>query len=384
MVRTYSVYAFCPICAWCNISTLHMLKDIAGFESQKTSCMYDSLMEPEETRRERLRRRIQRDRDRRAAESPQQREAQLARRRVRDTAHCALRYAAQWERVLSYRRRRLASETPDQRTSRLQQMTLAQQVRLTPWDSGSERGPSRENEHWATDETDPCDSRSERGLSRVNEHCTTEETDPRDSGSERGLSQASETWPMRLWIKEAHLQQVSLAQQRRCEQDRESHRIWRETFPGLSVRTVSPDSNDIECVRCIRDKRIPKLYLSLNNKTLVLYIPPKLQVAELALNDTHTWFLGNYIVVSACAKFNFLIVFILFGLILHFEQIIYRWDLTVPHMVNHWLFTSDLIVLHVLHMEQGRDRWLTCSPMCYMWDRWLKCNTQGKFCCFNP
>ena len=91
--------------------------------------------------------------------------------------------------------------------------------------------------------------------------------------------------------REAHLQQVSLAQQRRlthetpeetatrCEQDRESHRIQREQqsvrtkivnlrshlaalqvskcitclgkFPGLNVRTVSLDSNDTECVRCI-------------------------------------------------------------------------------------------------------------------------------------
>ena len=43
MVRTYSVYAFCPICAWCNISTvmLYMSKDIAKlamFESQKEVC----------------------------------------------------------------------------------------------------------------------------------------------------------------------------------------------------------------------------------------------------------------------------------------------------------------------------------------------------------
>ena len=49
------------------------------------SCMYVLLMESEE-RRERLRRRNQRDRDRRAAESAHQREARLARRRVRDRA----------------------------------------------------------------------------------------------------------------------------------------------------------------------------------------------------------------------------------------------------------------------------------------------------------
>ena len=54
--------------------------------------MYDSLMESEE----RLRHRNQRDRDRRTAESAQQR------------------------RVLGYRRGRLASETPDKSMSHLE------------------------------------------------------------------------------------------------------------------------------------------------------------------------------------------------------------------------------------------------------------------------
>ena len=90
-----------------------MLKDIATFES------HDSLMESEE-RRGRLRRRNQRDRDCRAAESAQQREARLTKRRVRDRAHHASRSAAQRERVLGHRRGRLASQTSDQRTCRLE------------------------------------------------------------------------------------------------------------------------------------------------------------------------------------------------------------------------------------------------------------------------
>ena len=53
------------------------------------SCIYDSLMESEERRRERLRRRNQHDRVRRAAESAQQRKAWLTRRRVRDRTHRA-------------------------------------------------------------------------------------------------------------------------------------------------------------------------------------------------------------------------------------------------------------------------------------------------------
>ena len=81
--------------------------------------MYDSLMEFEE-RRERLRRRNQRDRDHHAAESAQQRQARLTRWRVKDRAHRASRSAAQRERVLGHRGGRLASETPDQRTSHLE------------------------------------------------------------------------------------------------------------------------------------------------------------------------------------------------------------------------------------------------------------------------
>ena len=65
------------------------------FESQKRSCMNDSPMESEE-RRKKLRRRNQRDRDRRAAESAHQKETRLARRRVGDRAHRASRSAAQW------------------------------------------------------------------------------------------------------------------------------------------------------------------------------------------------------------------------------------------------------------------------------------------------
>ena len=54
--------------------------------------MYDSLMESKD-RRERLRRRNQRDRDRHTAESAQQREARLNETagRVRDRAHRAAR-----------------------------------------------------------------------------------------------------------------------------------------------------------------------------------------------------------------------------------------------------------------------------------------------------
>ena len=51
------------------------------------------------------------------------------------------------------------------------------------------------------------------------------------------------------------------------------------------------------------------------------------------LTSIHTWFLDNYVVVSACAKFNFFKnVFI--PLTLHFEQTLITGDLKVPQYVS--------------------------------------------------
>ena len=60
----------------------------------------------------------------------QQREAWLTRRRVRYRALRVSRSAAQRERVLGYRRGGLASETPDQRVSRLELGRALAQLRL--------------------------------------------------------------------------------------------------------------------------------------------------------------------------------------------------------------------------------------------------------------
>ena len=165
MVRAYSVYAFCRLFVRDAIfpHVIHVERSIATCTSRyslasyvwkpERSCMYDSLMESEKKRRERLKRRNQRDRDRHAAESAQQRQAQLARRRVRDRAHCVLRSAAHRERVFGLQewaisvqtrervfsskwalrnmQMRLTHETTDHREARLEQMSIAQKVRLT-------------------------------------------------------------------------------------------------------------------------------------------------------------------------------------------------------------------------------------------------------------
>ena len=84
------------------------------FESQKEVVCMTHLWNP---KKERLKRTNQHNWDR-CAESAQQREAWLVRRRVRDRPHRASQSAAQRERILGYRRGQLASQTPDQRTSK--------------------------------------------------------------------------------------------------------------------------------------------------------------------------------------------------------------------------------------------------------------------------
>ena len=91
-----------------------MLKDIAKlatFESQKEVVGRTHLRN---LKKERLRRKNQCDKDRCTAESAQQREAWF------NSEMESKGYRAQQERVLGYRSGRLASETPDQRTSRLE------------------------------------------------------------------------------------------------------------------------------------------------------------------------------------------------------------------------------------------------------------------------
>ena len=54
-----------------------------------------------------------------------------------------------------------------------------------------------------------------------------------------------------------------------------------ESFPALSVKAISPDSNSTECTRCTHDKHIPKLYLSGNNMDPGP-VPSELQVCSIS------------------------------------------------------------------------------------------------------
>ena len=196
--------------------------------------------------------------------------------------------------------RRLTHKTPDQREARLEQVTIAQQRRLT---------------HETPDQRE---ARLEQMSLAQQRRLTHETPGQREARLEQvSLAQQSRLTHQTPDQREARLEQMSLTQQRRlthetpeettarCEQDRESHRRRREqqsvctkivnfhshlaalhvskcitcleNFPGLNVRTVSPDSCDTECVRCSQDKHIPKLYSFMNNIDPGP-VPPELQV----------------------------------------------------------------------------------------------------------
>ena len=99
-IYTYGTYVFC-ICSLpylCVMQYFHVIHverySYDMFESQKEVVCTTHVWNP---KKEGARPRIQRDRDCRAAESAQQREAWLTRWRVRNRAHRTLQFAAQRE-----------------------------------------------------------------------------------------------------------------------------------------------------------------------------------------------------------------------------------------------------------------------------------------------
>ena len=53
MVRTYSVYAFCPICARCNISTLHVKHCLLKRQDYRKAELWESTQQGLENGEER-------------------------------------------------------------------------------------------------------------------------------------------------------------------------------------------------------------------------------------------------------------------------------------------------------------------------------------------
>ena len=192
---------------------------------------YARAAESSEQRETRLARRRVADRARyaRAAESSEQRETRLARRRVADRARFAARIAEQREARLQQRsataQHRLASETPEQREALLHQLRVTAQQRLA-----SEIPEDRE-----------ARLQQDRETHMQRRHPATSEFPL--------LQQPGVHSEMKTFL----LASLTVSKCITCL----------ERFPGLTVAIVSPDST--ECVRCRRDKHIPKVYSTTNN-----------------------------------------------------------------------------------------------------------------------
>ena len=125
----YAIYIHVLVVRICQTSKVRTKADTA-MNSDETShprgrSRERRPAESDEQRDARLRRRRERSRERRATESPQHREERLAKRRRRDKATRIARSTN-----LHQRRQQLCSESTEARESRLQQMRLNQQRRL--------------------------------------------------------------------------------------------------------------------------------------------------------------------------------------------------------------------------------------------------------------
>ena len=182
--------------------------------------------ETAEQREERLRKRRMRDRARRASQATEDREARLQQRRYRLDAETA-----------EEREARLAAETPEEREARLQHMSTYQHERLAA-DTAEEREVRLQ-----------CDRQRHRDQQLVQSQLPL-------------FEQHSIRAKMHKF--HAHFATLDLSTCTTCL----------ESFPGLQLHLGSA-----ECLRCSRDKHIPKLYSSANNMDPGP-IPSELQVGN--------------------------------------------------------------------------------------------------------
>ncbi len=175
-----------------------------------------------------------------ASETEEEREARLQRMSQRLASETEEEREARLQRMRLHQQQRLASETEEEREARLQRVTLHQQERLA-----SETEEERED-------------RIERDRERHTQQATNAQIPLCDQPSVRSK------------MSKFHSELVAL-QVSGCG-------TCSETFPGLNVTPISSDSNYTECVRCSRDKHIPKLYSSANNMDPGC-VPPPLQVS---------------------------------------------------------------------------------------------------------
>ena len=188
--------------------------------------------------------RLQQMRDRLATESEEERAVRLQQMRDRLASETEEERAARLQRMSANQRHRLASETEEERAAKLQQMSANQCHRL------------------ATETEEERAARLQRMRDRL-----ASETEEERAGSEREAKlqrnregQRGQQSQLPLFeqpsvqakMRKFHAEIAGLEMQK-CT-------TCSEGFPGLQLR-----SHSTECVRCNRDKHVPKLYSSMNN-----------------------------------------------------------------------------------------------------------------------
>ena len=231
--------------------------------------------ETAEQREERLRKRRMRDRARRASQATEDREARLQQRRYRLDAETAEEREARLqlrrdrladetpderEARLQYMRDRLAAETPEEREARLQHMSTYQHERLAA-ETPEEREARLQHMSTYQHERLAAETAEER---EVRLQCDRQRH--RDQQLVQSQLPLFEQHSIRAKMHKFHAHFATL--------DLSTCTTCLESFPGLQLHLGSA-----ECLRCSRDKHIPKLYSSANNMDPGP-IPSELQVGN--------------------------------------------------------------------------------------------------------
>ena len=193
-----------------------------------------------------------RDRARRASQATEDREVRLQQRRYRLDAETA----EEREARLQLRRDRLAAETPDEREARLQYM----RDRLAA-ETPEEREARLQHMSTYQHERLAAETAEER---EVRLQCDRQRH--RDQQLVQSQLPLFEQHSIRAKMHKFHAHFATL--------DLSTCTTCLESFPGLQLHLGSA-----ECLRCSRDKHIPKLYSSANNMDPGP-IPSELQVGN--------------------------------------------------------------------------------------------------------
>ena len=182
-----------------------------------------------------------------AAETPEERTARLeyakAQQQQRLAAETFEERAARLEHMKAQQQQRLATETAEQRVARLEQMKAQQQQRLA------------------------TETQKER-TARLNHLQHNRDARQHDVSLDTHLP-LLEQKHVKERMEKFHQEMMSI--------ESPTCLVCMEKFPGMKV---NPHTN--ECLRCSRDKHVPKLYSAENNMHPGT-VPPQLQVNTLVL-----------------------------------------------------------------------------------------------------